>query len=235
MNQPSVKQKNTVAPDAIDAQHILDYLVENPDFLSKHADVLALHAASQAVVDMQPYLVERLKQEMMHHQRVAQNIIQTTQSNLDIQKRTQDAVVRILWAKSFDEFTRIVTQQWADYLGVDGVTLCLEAKSPSFVISEQTGLHFVNKGFGHALFGLDNTTALRPRLQDHIPVFSRKTAKPIKSDALVRLKIGSKPVMGILAFGSYQEGYFQMDQGTESLEFLGRVVEACLARWLLLT
>jgi uncharacterized protein YigA (DUF484 family) len=57
-------------------------------------------------------------------------------------------------------------------------------------------------------------------------------ASLVRSDAMVRLSIGSTAPAGLLAFGTRHPGFFNGNQGTELLTFLARVLEHCIRGWL---
>ncbi len=57
-------------------------------------------------------------------------------------------------------------------------------------------------------------------------------AELVRSDAMLRLNISSHAPAGLIAFGARHPGYFHAGQGTELMSFLGRVIEFGIRTWL---
>ena len=123
------------APRVSDAQ-VADYLRRHPDFLDRHPELLAalVPAAREAgptVVDMQRYVVDRLRGEIAALRRNRDEIVQNSRANLQTQQRIHGAALDLMNAESFEQFIETVTTDLALKLEVDAVCLCVEAdKAP---------------------------------------------------------------------------------------------------------
>jgi hypothetical protein len=82
-----------------------------------------------------------------------------------------------------------------------------------------------------ALLGAGEDALLRPTVEGVQRVFS-SAAGLVRSDALLRLKVGRDVPAGLLALGSRRDAEFHPTQGAELLGFLARAVEHCIGSWL---
>lgn len=62
--------------------------------------------------------------------------------------------------------------------------------------------------------------------------FYGEAGADVRSEALIRLDLGSGVLRGLLAFGAADASRFHPDQGTDLLAFFGGVFERSMRRWL---
>ena len=77
---------------------VLAFLRAHPDFLARHPDVIVEMSApgrwsGNGIVDMQKFLIDRRGIEMDELRDAAQDVIETSRSNMSTQTRTHGAVL----------------------------------------------------------------------------------------------------------------------------------------------
>lgn len=213
----------------LEPEQVADYLRRHPDFLAGHLHLIPLPRSrweAGNVVDLQQFMVERLRAELDNLRGCADDLLQTTRSNMSTQGRTHRAVLAVLGAGGFEELCRVVNEDVATLLAVDVAVLCLEAGDFGFPCAS----------VGH-LRGGDVARLLGKRecvLRDHVKgdtVLFGEAASLVQSDALVRLTPYDGSPCALLALGSRDGDFFHPGQGTELLLFLGRVIEQGLRQW----
>ncbi len=223
--------------DALDAQRVVAWLKQNPDFLKQypHACDLLIPPtlnAGKGVVDFQSYMIERLKADKSEAVEVAREIVENARSNMNNQTRIHRAVLRVLEAENFDEFLQIITHDLSTLLNVDITTLVTETAGRAIPHIHTNGIRVVPDGTINNW--MQNKTIL---LQDNIggiEALYGPGAALVRSQALVRIDISQKTPPAILAFGSRDPETFYPQQGTELVGFLARVVENEFRSWLYL-
>ncbi len=210
------------------------YLKAHPDFLARHAELvhhLILPPADRGegsnVVDLQSFMLDRLRREVRTLKDQQRDLIATARANMNSQNRIHAAVLSLLDAPSFPLFVQTITTDLAMMLGVDVASLVIESNGPapsnSGVIAALPGTVARLLG-GRDVMLLSNT----PGTAD---VFG-PGAGLVRSQALIRLQVSADSPPGLLAFGARDPVLFHESQATELVGFLARVVERCLRAWL---
>lgn len=231
MTHKSNPADGLVPARATEAQ-ILAFLKENPAFLGNHPELIARQETpsrfeGDRVVDLQHFMVERLKQELEQMRGCAEHLISTSKSNMATQNHMHEAALAALAAGSMSNLARVTSFEFPVLLDVDVVALGFEtgADCAESAISNMRNLP---SGLVESLLG-DGDVMLRSAAEANPILFDDK-AGAIKSFALVRLDTNIAPP-GVLAIGSYNERAFNASQGTELLAFLGEIVKDCTKRW----
>jgi len=216
-------------------QDVIDYLRNNPEFFRTNADVLSDMEApdrwsedADGVVDMQRFLLDRRSSEIDQLRDCAQEVIETSRTNMSIQTRTHAAVLAALSAENFSQLTHILTDDWPFLLDVDVVALGFEPPhrpDGRFVASE---LRQLVGGSADAYVGVDRDIILVRDMNDDGTIFGAG-AGLVRSAALTRIRPSADAPIGILALGS-RGAIFHPGQGTELINFLGRVIEVLIHR-----
>jgi len=214
----------------ISEEAVIDYLTAHPDFFRTHARVLSDMEApdrwsedADGIVDMQRFLLDRRSSEIDELRDCAQEVIETSRTNMSVQTRSHAAVLAALSATDFAHLTHIITDDWPFLLDVDVVTLGFEPPhqpDSRFVSSEL--VQFAT-GAADAYVGADSDIALIRELSDDGSIFG-SGAGLVRSAALARIRPSKYSPIGILAMGS-RGAVFHPGQGTELINFLVRVVE----------
>ena len=217
-----------VVPDssALTETQVMAYLHDHPDLLLRHPDLIATPPSrwqAGKVVDLQYFMIDRLRGEIDSLRDCTTDLLHTTRSNMSTQDRTHQAVLACVEAESFAALCQVVHEDLPAVLDVDVVRLCLESVATAPVV------HLPDGGTERLLGGRE--TLLRDATAGD-PVLFDDAAGAVRSDALVRLRLGPGLPHGILALGSCETETFHATQGTELLVFLAQVVALCVRRWL---
>ncbi|MEZ5668144.1 MAG: DUF484 family protein [Alphaproteobacteria bacterium] len=230
---------------AISGDEVAGYLRRNPGFLVQYPDVAAiLHAPDRfaeveedsgtGVVDLQRYMVERLRSDVNQAQLRTARLIDTSRENLVGQRRIHEAVLSMLAAPNFEQLIEAVTTDMAIQLDIDVVSICVESdrKLPEGALRQ--GVIVMDEGIVDEIMGPSTDCLLRDNVTpapDRELVFGAG-AGLIDSDALMRIQPHPTMPTGILALGSREPDKFHPEQGAELLLFLARSFELCLRTWL---
>lgn len=219
----------------VTADDVCAYLRDHPDFLARHAEVIAYQAPpppdrGAGVIDLQSFMVERLRGEVNRLKEQQRELIGTTRANMNSQNRIHAAVLFLLDAQSFEQLIQTVTSDLAVLLDLDAVSLVIESDEAERPEVAQSGVRIAPPGRVDAwLEGRD--AVLRADIYGHPEIFGAQ-AEFIRSEAMVRLQVSSIAPPGLLAFGSREPDSFHPGQATELVTFLARVTERVLRSWL---
>lgn len=219
-----------------DAQ-VAAYLRRNPDFLLRHTElVYALSPPSRwpdagGVVDLQVFMIDRLKEEIDRIKGAAEHLIHTSRSNMSTQNRTHEAVLALLDAETLGDLAQVVAEDLPPMLDVDVACLCFEETSRPLPVLAVPGVLRLPEGCVERMMGgEDHDCALAEQMPGDPLVFG-DGAGLVQSSALVRLAAGGDCPPGVLGLGSRHGRTFHSGQGTELITFLSRVAETCLRRF----
>ncbi len=232
MTQESTDPKD----DDLTDERVAAYLQDNPDFLSRNPDVLRMMAPpdrkfGDGVSDIQTAMIGQLRTEIARLNARQDEIILTSRANLNTQGRVHECVVALLAAKSFEQAMQIVTTDFAVMLDLDVVTLCIEAEEGAPSALRMSGLRMLAAGGVEATMGENKRVRLHSDAPADPEIFGGG-ATLVRSAAFIRLDISDYTPPALIAFGARRPGKFHAGQGTELLNFLGRVVEHDIRLWL---
>ncbi|TVR97617.1 MAG: DUF484 family protein [Rhodospirillales bacterium] len=219
-------------PDSLSAETVAAYLIAHPEFLAQHPELLQVLTppsrwTGDAVVDIQRFMVDVLKGEMDGLRNCAQEVIETSRSNMANQTRTHAAVLSLLGAGDLDRLLAAVRDDLPVLLDVDVAVVGLEPGPHR--TDDDRPIQDLAEGDVDRILGPRQEAALYPSLHDDGTVFAGGGGL-VQSAAMARIHLEPHGVAGLLALGSRHPGTFQHGQGTELLRFLARVTERCLAR-----
>lgn len=221
----------------VTAADVLEYLKTHPEFLADNPelmDILTLPKAKQekGIVDFQHFMVKRLKDQQVKTQAQQKTIIKNARANESVRTRINTAVIRLLDARSLEEFVEALTSELPLYLDVDVVTLVVEALGSDRDLPHGyvSGVQIVPEGTISAIMG-DEHISLRGSTDQDNMLFG-PGAGLVRSQAVLKLFIGPETPLGAVAFGSRDPDGFHEKQGTELVSFLAAVIERSLRRWL---
>ena len=224
-------------PAEPDAEVIARYLGDHPNFLAERPELLReltppARWNGDEVVDLQSVMLERLREESQDLRDAANLLISTTRSNILIQTRTHAGVMALLGADSLERILHVIRFDLPLLLDVDAVSLCLETGEAGSMALGAGDIRWLAPGTVGTLLGdADKPFALLEEASDDGAVFG-ETSGLVRSAAYVRIHAGDNLPVGILALGARERGSFHPGQGSDLVNFLARVTEICLRRWL---
>jgi uncharacterized protein YigA (DUF484 family) len=186
---------------------------------------------AEGVVDLQQFMLERLRRDVQRLKADQDDLLTNSRDNLSTQDRIHQAALALLGAKSIAHFIEVIATDLAMLLDVDAVALCLETIDDDTARPNVEGLQLLPAGSVDRLLGHDRAALLRDDTVGDTEIF-QAGAGLVRSDALIRLRIGEGMPPGLIAFGTRHPGYFDPGQGTELLHFLARIIEHCIRAWL---
>jgi len=220
------------------AEAVADHLAQNPDFLLNRPELFAIltppsHRRGDNVVDMQRFMIESLQREMTRGREAQDALVQAGRRHRIRQSRVHRAALDIIAAASFQDVIQVLTTDLAMHLEVDAVALCVEADgdAPVRAPSAMGGIHMLAPGTVSDMMGGERAVLLRPSLAPE-PAIYGAAASLVASDALLRLEIGPRSPIGLVALGAREDGRFDESQGTEPFRFLARIIAITIGTWL---
>ena len=233
MTRDSREHADIASAEGVSAETVARWLRDNPGFLSDNLELFISLATSdqgrgETVVNMQQYLIDRLRNEMLQLRDRESEILTTVGDNAESLVRIHKAVVALTAAYDLESLVDTVHGTLPLLLDVEAAILCMEA--PGGGIPAPPGLNVIGPGWIESLLGQDVRISLRSYTPGEPYVFG-DAAERIGSVAYMRLDVeGYPPVM--IAFGSSLYEWFESGQATELMAFLGDVLELRLSQCL---
>ena len=222
-------------PNPITEDQVEDFLRDHPDFLTHHPALLdvmtpPIRWSGDKVVDMQSFMLDRLRGEQVDLKDAANLLISTTRANMMIQTRTHAAAIALLGAEDLEKLIHITCFDLPLLLEVDAVSLCFETGDTGQPGLGSVDIRWFAPGTIDTVLGSrEDYAKLLEYTSDDGSVFG-EAAGIVQSAALARVGPGGTLPAGLLALGSRTRGAFHGGQGTDLLIFLTRVLENCLLR-----
>ncbi len=220
---------------SITENDIIAFLRDNPTFLKDNpqaCDLLHPPATSggKGIADFQSYMIARLKADKEEVITSTRELVENARSNMNNQQRIHTAVLRILEARSFDDFIHCITMDLSSILHVDISVLVVETNDTDIPHVHQNGIRILPEGTIDKWMNGKNVL-----LQDNISGIEAiygGGATLVCSQILLRVDISMNTPPAILAFGSRDPNLFHDGQATDQILFLARVIERCFRSWL---
>jgi uncharacterized protein YigA (DUF484 family) len=217
-------------------EDVARFLAEHPDFLNRHPNILAqLSPPSRrhgdGVIDLQHAMLERLRGEVTQLKDTQHKLIAATRGNMTSTARVHACVLALLDSPSFEHMIHIVTQDMAQMLDVDAISLCVERVTGDRPPAPPRGVQILDPGDVDLVLGRGKDSSLVEKESGHPAVFGA-AAGLVRSAAYVRLAISPRTPPGMLALGSRSQGNFHPGQATELLVFLAGVLSLSIRSWL---
>jgi len=193
------------------------------------------------IVDLRSVAMRKMDGELKKLKRSNQQVIATAYENLVGMKQVHQVVLKSLEQNNFDEFITNLDTEACNILRVDCIKIGLETHSSlqnnekyDSKISKLLDLYPVNFVDTYISQGENNNTddvILRPTPKGSEQLYG-KVSKNLKSEGCIKLRIGNKKIIGILALASKEREKFTAQQGVELLKFMGSVFERRISHWL---
>jgi len=223
-----------------------EILAKAPEILNDETLLRALIGASDKnlgskIVDLRSVAIQKMDGELKKLKRSNQQVIATAYENLVGMKQVHQVVLKSLEQNNFNEFIANLNTEACGVLRVDCIKIGLETHSSlqntekyDPKLSEFLDLYPVNFVDTYISQGENNGSddvVLRPTPKGSEQLYG-KLSKNLKSEGCIKLKIGNKQIIGILALASKQREKFTAQQGVELLKFMGSVFERRISHWL---
>jgi uncharacterized protein YigA (DUF484 family) len=220
----------------IGADEVAAFLRKHPDFLNERPELIATLTPptqhhGEGVVDMQHFMLQRLRGEVKLLKSQQRALLATSRSNAASQSRVHAAVLAIVAAKSFEQLIQVVTTDLAIILDVDVVTIGVESASAAQPRLPMHGVQILRRGTVERLLGDERTILLRDDTPGD-PMLFGAAAGLVHSQALLRVHVSDRAPVGLLCIGTRRAERFHPGQGTELLSFIARSLELTIAAWL---
>lgn len=204
---------------------VLAFLQSNPDFLTKHPELLPMQQGN--VVNFQQVMVQKLRTDKERSENRQRTMVENARANMTVQARMHAAVLRVIESETWEELVDTLSNDVALMLQVDVINIAFE-QSPNTMLNLPEPLQQLEVGTIARVMGEQNSL-----LQANIkgsPYLFGPAARLVKSQALLRLNISQDFPDGLIAFGSRDPLLFADSQGTELVGFLVDVVERIIRR-----
>lgn len=220
----------------ISPETVAAFLEQNPGFLNDRPELLSILTPPEqdhggTVLDMQKFMLERLQGELTRYQKREQNLLDTVETNADVQARVLKAAKALLDAKSFEDLIKVVLKKLPKMFDISAAALCIESGDNVPAGATEIGIIVVEPGALDTLMDSGHTVALRSDIEGDRAIFGARASK-VKSAALLRLDMGPNVPNGLLALGATSPTGFDPRQGTELLAFFSYVLQRTIQRWL---
>ena len=193
------------------------------------------------IVDLRSVAMQKMDGELKKLKRSNQQVIATAYENLVGMKQVHQVVLKSLEQNNFDEFITNLDTEACNILRVDCIKIGLETHSSlqntdkyELKLSKLLDLYPINFVDSYISQGKNNSpddVVLRPTPKGSEQLYG-KLSKNLKSEGCIKLTIGNRKIVGILALASKERKKFTTEQGVELLKFMGSVFERRISHWL---
>ena len=193
------------------------------------------------IVDLRSVAMQKMDGELRKLKRSNQQVVATAYENLVGMKQVHQVVLKSLEQNNFDEFITNLNTEACNILRIDCIKIGLETHSSlqstekyDPKMSKHLDLYPVNFVDTYISQGEKNSpkdVILRATPKGSEQLYG-KLSKNLKSEGCIKLKIGNKKIIGILALASKEREKFTAQQGVELLKFMGSVFERRISHWL---
>jgi uncharacterized protein YigA (DUF484 family) len=233
----STQRKTEFTDEALSEDVIHDYLVKNPDFFERHAELLGtlkLPHRSGAAVSLVERQVSVLRQKDLRHERKLKELLEVARANDSLSGKIHRLTLRLLSSADLISTLRNLEEALRADFDADQSILVLFGDADHFS-GVDVGRFFVAvakndealKSFDTFLRGSGPRCGqIRDAQRDFL--FGKETDE-IGSAALIPL--GTKAELGFLAIGSSESDRFHPGMSIDFLRRLGELVTEALRRF----
>jgi len=224
--------KKNVAP--LDEQSVAEYLQQNLDFFSRHADLLSKldinHDSGNAVS-----LIERqvivLRDKNQRLESKLYELVSLARENEQLSRNILQLVVNLLWSDDLESLLSSVVDAMRHEFQVDYASVHLVTDDKSLCEQmPQWYLHRDDVRFESIRPALDNSRPLCGRLsRQQIACLFTEQHDDIQSAALIPLRSGA--VLGFIGLGGQSPQRFNPAMATNFLSQIGELVSAAIGTY----
>ena len=215
----------------ISEQQVIDYLKQHPDFFTGNEHLLEkLYVPHQrgntvSLVERQTSLLREKNRELYDY---LSDLVGVARENEIQFKKTKSMVVSLLEAETLDDVAVAVDESLCQEFHSDITSLVLFGPARDDV----SNLHIMPREEASVIEVLADSsqTSCGSLSEMQNQFLFREHAFKVKSAAAVPLVKGE--TIGLLAIGSYDSEYFQSNQGTLFLDYIGQVLSRVVSHLL---
>ena len=235
---PKGPAKGPAASGVSDVDELGAMLHAHPDLLGavldRHPELLARLTPpvrrSDGVIDLQSFLLARLRREVDRLNGQQRAIVAASRANQNSLSRIHTAILFLLDAESFEQLIQTITTDLAVLLDVDVACLVVESNGTEPPHALRVGLQLVDQGFVEHRLG-KRAMVLEGDIVGEEEIYGAG-AGLVRSQAMMRVNVSESTPPVMLALGSRDPDQFQTGLRTELLAFLAGVLERCIRTWL---
>jgi uncharacterized protein len=222
--------------DPLTEARVAEFLSESPDFFTRHPDLLeSMTPVSKwngdDVVDMQDYMLKRLRGRMENLRASAMEVIDASRTNMLNQARAHVAALAVIEAHDFEDMATLVGDSFPEILSVDAASMGFEPAPGVLALTASSRARAFPEGLVGRLLPDGEDVLLIPEASDDGTFFG-DNAGLVRSAAVARLHAGTVAPAGLLCLASRETGLFHAELGTDLVRFLADVVQRCVNRCL---
>lgn len=221
----------SVSPDEVKA-----FLLAHPEFVTDDPDLISAIIPAQDnghnVVDMQQFIIGKLQKQVRTLRDIQSELIEASSLNSLAREQVHNAACALLDARNFEHLIEYITapEGLARAIDVRAAALCIETSNGVSGIGIRS-VRVLEPGGVARMMGGDVSYRLVANVHGSRGLYNH-LAEEVQSEALVRLDFASGAPAGLLALGGRTPEQFHPEQAADLLEFLARIVERCVRRWL---
>ncbi len=231
------RQENASLPEIPSDQAVVQFLRQRPDFFNQHPELFKVMVppsrwSGDPILDMQKFMLERLRDEIEDLRGSATELLTTTRANMMVQTRTHAAALTLLGASGLDNLGQVIRFDLPLMLDVDAAALCFEDEPGAGATDGDGYISWLAPGrVDELLGGAKEDVRLLGKTTGDSAIFG-ETKDLVCSAALARVRCRPDLPMGLFALGMRHEDSFHRNQSSELLSFLARVLEIRVEPWL---
>ncbi|MEP4198739.1 MAG: DUF484 family protein [Aliishimia sp.] len=220
-------------------------IIRSPDVILDDQDVMqALIAANERsmggnIVDLRGIAMDRMEHRLDRLEDTHRSVIAAAYENLAGTNQVHRAILRMLDPVDFEPFLRDLGGEVAEILRVDAVKLVLESvQNDEDPAVQRLGdvMAVARPGYVDAYLTQGRSIETRQvtlrQIQSGTEFVYGTKADWIRSEACLKLELGTGRLPGLLILGAEDPHMFSPQQGTDLLSFMGGVFERAMRRWL---
>lgn len=218
-------------------------ILEDPEVILEDQSVMKALIDANArslggnIVDLRGIAMERLESRLDRLEDTHRSVIAAAYENLAGTNLIHNAVLKLLEPTDFTSFLETLSGELLEAMRISRMRLILESKDAgSEAVGFEDVLSIVAPGaIEHYITAGRNMTIRPVTLRQVSPASSDvygDNADYIKSEALLKIDLGTGRLPGLLVMGSEDPHQFRPNQGTDLLVFFCGVFERAMRRWL---
>lgn len=218
-------------------------ILEDPEVILEDQSVMKalIDANAQSlggnIVDLRGIAMERLESRLDRLEDTHRSVIAAAYENLAGTNVIHQAVLKLLEPTDFPTFLRLISGDLLETMRVSRIRLILESKDADGTsLGYDDVLSIVEPGSIEHYITAGRNIAIRPvtlrQVSPASPDVYGDNADFIKSEAMLKLDLGTGRLPGLLIMGSEDPHQFRPNQGTDLLIFFCGVFERTMRRWL---